>query len=1085
MARIDEAKDVAGRRRPKALRRLVLTSVLASLTVLQSCAYIPDNTEQPPKETTLFEAPQEDLSSVTHEPSFEPDYNNLTPQPWVEPVTPAQQDAVDVYPDRLEFPAAMTEVLAWEAGRVVVGAPSQGTGKNAMGFARSVESVAMTGDKIVVMTSSVTIEEVLQGDMQLRLDPDLMQPMDLSKADLDWVANNLYFQETDPVEMPGELLTDNAADDEDTVALGLFGKLKKAVTSVAKAVANAAKDVYLKVTPATVTGSLKLTKKVAANDSRQLFEKFVFSKKFNTKGKLPAELSLGGSGKYAASVEFNPGLQIGAKIALPLHNASSQFWLNVDSRFQAKLDLELEFAAKLASVDNKKGATLDDLLKKPSPFTEDTMDAYREQLLGKSDTKPPGGWKKTLFLSKPMLQTFLAGPVPVVTTVTFQVDLECGFQAKAELKAKVGVEQNATFKFKVTHDRGTKQTTLTGPTFTAPRRFDRSVTGGGEVTASCGLIPRINANLYDLVGIFAGVRASLVARAKYASECKMEKRSHIPTAEVTLGLYANFGVQAGGRVQAPGSSFLGSKGQVAGLEYAKELWTDERKLYEGKWEFEKGLGYCASTCGNQCGGSCRACKLGEVCKRNTDCANSVCNKGKCSLDRCGDEATDAQETDVDCGGPVAICAARCALDKECDVGSDCESGFCGARGSAKPGVCLADHCKDGVRDADEGGIDCGGATCAKCPNRIVVISQTFCGSEIWNGHACVANTCEDRIKSGDETGADCGGPTCARRCGFGLGCAVNADCMAGAPVCDSSYRTCLRGVGMVCTSSPQCGDGRCVSGRCAPGVPVSQMWGADANNIWVVGDGGSIEKWNGTALVPQTSGTMQNLRAVWGLNASNVWAAGFAGTILKWDGSNWTSQMSGVASGLRGFWGTDANNVWVVGDSGVIRKWDGMNWGPQTSGTAEQLISVWGADANNIWAVGATGTLLKFDGTSWSSQTSGTTQRLTSVWGANASNIWVVGAAGTILRGDGTNWVAQTSNTTLGLSTVAGTAANNIWAAGSGGTILKWNGTAWTSQSSGTGRFLASIWIDNASSVWTTDGNGALINWNGTAWREK
>ena len=47
------------------------------------------------------------------------------------------------------------------------------------------------------------------------------------------------------------------------------------------------------------------------------------------------------------------------------------------------------------------------------------------------------------------------------------------------------------------------------------------------------------------------------------------------------------------------------------------------------------------------------------------------------------------------------------------------------------------HCENGVQDADETDIDCGGADCIACP------------------------TCSDGIQNGDETGIDCGGADCA------------------------------------------------------------------------------------------------------------------------------------------------------------------------------------------------------------------------------------------------------------------------------------------------------------------------------------
>jgi hypothetical protein len=41
-------------------------------------------------------------------------------------------------------------------------------------------------------------------------------------------------------------------------------------------------------------------------------------------------------------------------------------------------------------------------------------------------------------------------------------------------------------------------------------------------------------------------------------------------------------------------------------------------------------------------------------------------------------------------------------------------------------------------------------------------------------------------------------------------------------------------------------------------------------------------KWDGTAWGMQTSGTPVSLRGVWALDAQNVWVVGDGGTILKW-----------------------------------------------------------------------------------------------------------------------------------------------------------------------------------------------------------
>ena len=52
------------------------------------------------------------------------------------------------------------------------------------------------------------------------------------------------------------------------------------------------------------------------------------------------------------------------------------------------------------------------------------------------------------------------------------------------------------------------------------------------------------------------------------------------------------------------------------------------------------------------------------------------------------------------------------------------------------------------------------------------------------------------------------------------------------------------------------------------------------NNIWAVGSGGTIVKWNGVAWSTQSSGASNWLWGVWGTNVANVWAAGEGGTIV-------------------------------------------------------------------------------------------------------------------------------------------------------------------------------------------------------------
>ena len=67
----------------------------------------------------------------------------------------------------------------------------------------------------------------------------------------------------------------------------------------------------------------------------------------------------------------------------------------------------------------------------------------------------------------------------------------------------------------------------------------------------------------------------------------------------------------------------------------------------------------------------------------------------------------------------------------------------------------------------------------------------------------------------------------------------------------------------------------------AVGYTLRGVWGSSIDDVWAVGDNGSIQHWNGTTWSKSTSGTMVPLRGVWGTNATSVWIVGDGKTILK------------------------------------------------------------------------------------------------------------------------------------------------------------------------------------------------------------
>jgi len=184
--------------------------------------------------------------------------------------------------------------------------------------------------------------------------------------------------------------------------------------------------------------------------------------------------------------------------------------------------------------------------------------------------------------------------------------------------------------------------------------------------------------------------------------------------------------------------------------------------------------------GVDCGGGvCGGCGTGEVCTSNSDCSNGLCdtgNSGLCLAPTCVDGVANGDESDVDCGGSAC---PTCGVGQACNSGADCAEGVCYVGGTD---LCLAPTCLDGVKNQDETGNDCGGATCGQCGAGQGCLSATDCAQGVCDLGAsdlCLAPTCADGVQNQGESDADCGGSNCGG-CGIGSVCAVNADCAGNA-----------------------------------------------------------------------------------------------------------------------------------------------------------------------------------------------------------------------------------------------------------------------------------------------------------------
>ena len=123
---------------------------------------------------------------------------------------------------------------------------------------------------------------------------------------------------------------------------------------------------------------------------------------------------------------------------------------------------------------------------------------------------------------------------------------------------------------------------------------------------------------------------------------------------------------------------------------------------------------------------------------------------------CTDSLKTPTETDVDCGG---VCS-KCKDGKGCAVGTDCNSGVCKDTGAGLK--CQLPNNKDGVKNGNETGIDCGGMSNPKCANGQDCTTHVDCTSDYCKGGKCTATSPTDGVQNGSETDVDCGGTGNAR-----------------------------------------------------------------------------------------------------------------------------------------------------------------------------------------------------------------------------------------------------------------------------------------------------------------------------------
>ncbi|MCP3105026.1 hypothetical protein LZ198_39785 [Myxococcus sp. K15C18031901] len=309
-------------------------------------------------------------------------------------------------------------------------------------------------------------------------------------------------------------------------------------------------------------------------------------------------------------------------------------------------------------------------------------------------------------------------------------------------------------------------------------------------------------------------------------------------------------------------------------------------------------------------------------------------------------------------------------------------------------------------------------------------------------------------------------------------------------------------------------------------VPLHGLWGSGANDVWFVGDLGTLLHWNGQAVSVVDAGTQEDLLAISGTGADHVWVSGARGTLLVRNASGWhklTRDLAPAAS-----WsvvtGSAADQVWVfgrMGTTGAALRWDGQTW-RAAEAPPEPIVAAWaaspeevwavgtqahrwngkkweafalpeglvaraihGASLTEVWLVGAEGRRAVWRGRNWLDAGRSDVE-LHDVWMLTPGYAWAVGAKGTFENYNGADWVPITVEPAHTLRGVWGTSDENAWAVGDQGLIVHYEGIVFrVDTTSARGAALRDVWGSAADDVWAVGDGGVLLHFDGTRWQRQ
>ena len=186
---------------------------------------------------------------------------------------------------------------------------------------------------------------------------------------------------------------------------------------------------------------------------------------------------------------------------------------------------------------------------------------------------------------------------------------------------------------------------------------------------------------------------------------------------------------------------------------------------------------------------------------------------------------------------------------------------------------------------------------------------------------------------------------------------------------------------------------------------LNAVHGVSRNDLMVVGNNGTILRWNGTtwSQMPLTMQTY-NITGVWMAGTNDAFTIGNDGAVLHWNGSAWAVSLADNGLGLYDIWGFSSSDVYVTGraagtpNSGV-QHWDGATWSsvtpPIVPSGANRFNCVHGTSGSDVWVatypdIGTNSQISHFNGSTWSLKGTFDFYFFFGIWAIDALNIFAI-----------------------------------------------------------------------------------------------